>query len=170
MRSRSHLVLVLVSSLLANACRDSAPLTAPEAIAPSLNAIAAFDPQPDPPFKLAFVAVGPLDGRWAGSVDKAPRTQALEIETLSSTRVGGISSLVQRWTIYPPSPTKPLSIGLKGTLDLRTGELVMTGATTDGTRVNEFAKGTLSSNGGLSIGGDVMFNPQPDPPREWQTR
>ncbi len=53
---------------------------------------------------------------------------------------------------------------LFGIIDLRTGALVLNGATADGGILHVQGDGSVSEGGAISVGGDVMFNPQPEPP------
>jgi hypothetical protein len=68
--------------------------------------------------------------------------------------------LRQRWSFEGAALP---AVQLDGILNLVTGRLVLNGRTGPGGAVHVHGM-VAGSGGGLSIGGDVMFNPQPDPP------
>jgi hypothetical protein len=134
---------------------------------------AQFNPQPEPPGRiLQFQAAGQLDGRLGGTlVDRATGNRgSLTIETLSAKSLGNTLYLVQSWTllppdpVHPPDPVAPITVSLKGLVDLATGKMVLNGATATG--VNVLVRGRIVADrtGGISVGGELMFNPQPEPP------
>ena len=53
---------------------------------------------------------------------------------------------------------------LFGIVDLANGNLVLNGATADGQIVHVRGEVVGGGGGTISVGGDVMFNPQPEPP------
>ena len=57
-----------------------------------------------------------------------------------------------------------VTVTLRGTINLVTGRLVLNGRTADGDIVHVSGGIADGGSGGISIGGDVMFNPQPEPP------
>jgi hypothetical protein len=144
------------------ACDDAAPLAPGAADVPE----PAFGIEPEPFHVFEFEAAGPIDGRWVGTLgDPAAgpggtlAAQAISTETLGTTVL-----LVQAWTLIPPDPIEPVTATLQGTLNLVTGKLVLNGRTADGDILRVQGQAVDDGSGGLSIGGDVMFNPQPEPP------
>jgi hypothetical protein len=85
--------------------------------------------------------------------------------------------LEQVWTlhppdpIHPPEPVEPVQIALSGILNLAKGSIVMNGDTdtggmeiSKGTKVHVRGQFTDAGGGAISVGGELMFNPQPEPP------
>lgn len=148
---------------------DAGPTTPADAPGPSA-VTAYFNPQPEPPPGIfEFLMEGQLDGRWAGTLGE--RRGTVRAEHLMSEMKGETLHLSQEWTFVPPEPVVPPEpifppepVRLMGIVNLATGALVLNGLTDDGVPVH--VRGHVMENGGgaFSIGGEVMFNPQPEPP------
>lgn len=131
-----------------------------------------FNPQPEPPARIfSFETTGDPDGDWRGRFDDTNLNGQISVETLSSMRRGKTLHLEQAWTLHPPEPVEPVQITLKGILNLAKGSIVMNGDTeTDGMEISKGTKvhirGQFTDTGGgaISVGGELMFNPQPEPP------
>jgi len=169
--------LVLVALV---ACESSGRLTAPQPIgavalsaAPRTVANATFNPQPDPPARYyPFAVPGYLTqiaGRGALTVCGAQGT--VDVRTVASERAGQFVRLTQTWSFLAP-PCRGASSGacipaptatLTGTMNVRTGALVLDGVSDRGVRVHVTAQAG-GPTGPSGIAGEVMFNPQPDPP------
>jgi hypothetical protein len=125
-----------------------------------------FNPQPDPPALIfQFTATGEIDGPWSGRLGDPGAEPAgrLRVELLASDRQGSTLNVLQRWTLYPPDPFLPVTVLMGGIVNLSTGALVLNAP--DGDRPVAHVRGqALEGPGGISIGGELMFNPQPDPP------
>jgi hypothetical protein len=126
-----------------------------------------FNPQPDPPRVARFDAV--LFGvKSGGTFGVGARQGAIEIQTVSTERAGQVLHVVQAWSFLPPpclppDPCRsPVRARLEGTVNLRGGLVDLNGVASDGTGVH--VRGTIQG-GPDSVAGEVMFNPQPDPPR-----
>lgn len=155
--------------LLLVACEPGPTAPAPELL-PPLDATARFNPQPEPPPGIfEFELTGEIDGRWDGMF--GARGGEVMVEPLAFEMNGQTLHLSQEWTFVPPEPVVPPDpivppepIMLRGTVNLSTGRLVLNGATEDGVPVH--VQGQVMPNGGgvFNIGGEVMFNPQPEPP------
>lgn len=91
-------------------------------------------------------------------------TRGIAVRTISSLTFGATRYLVQSWTFDAAGDIGPVTVTLRGMVDLSAGGLVLSGVTADG--VNVRVRGTIATGGlgGTSVGGDVMFNPQPEPP------
>lgn len=148
------------------ACGEAPPL-GPDAPEP------AFGIQPEPFRVFAFQAAGRLDGRWSGFLGDPAAGPAgdLAVQAMRAEKRGATLYLVQSWTlafppdpIHPPDPVETVTATLHGTINLETGALVMNGKTADGDIVKVRGQVVDGGSGGFSIGGDVMFNPQPEPP------
>ncbi|NBC03453.1 MAG: hypothetical protein GVY20_07075 [Bacteroidetes bacterium] len=76
----------------------------------------------------------------------------------------------QTWILHPPEPIKSVKLHLSGTMNLNNNSVILTGRiASDGKyfKKNTEAKikGTFQRyQGGMSMGGELMFNPQPEPP------
>lgn len=183
MHAQFRLPILILPLSLAAGCHDVAGPGPSEPPPAGADIVTYFNPQPEPPGRLfRFTAVGQPDGEWGGRFGDAALVSSLSVETHSYEAMGATVRLAQTWTLFPPDPVippdpihppdpvfppdpiAPLSITLGGILNLTTGELVLNGRTADGVPVHVRADVQLSS-GGLSIpGGELMFNPQPEPP------
>jgi hypothetical protein len=68
--------------------------------------------------------------------------------------------------VHPPEPVQPVVLDLRGMVDGVSGKMILDGTSTAGHKARVTAMAT-SSGGGISIGvGELMFNPQPDPPKQ----
>ena len=137
-----------------------------------------FNPQPEPPaMLLSFEVLGQIDGSLRGEYAMRGGRGALTVETLSSRRTGALLHVRQRWTvhppepvippdpIHPPEPVLPVVLELHGILQ-RGGQLVLNGNALPGGAAHARAVVTTGTDG-ISIGvGELMFNPQPDPPAD----
>lgn len=161
MRTASRCTIAGLCLILAG-CSDTQPLK-PDVPGPR------FGIEPEP-FRLGrvfeFEAAGPIDGRWAGTLGDSARDLArgLSVQTTFSLNLGATLHLVQSWTLQRPGDAAPITLTLSGFVNRRNGRLVLNGATAD--RVNVYVRGTIRAgrSGRISVGGSVMFNPQPEPP------
>jgi hypothetical protein len=169
MKPNFRYLAVMCPLLAAAACTES--IAAPEEpaeqivegrrLAPADQA--QFNPQPEPPASMRVLLYGPLhDLRGDYRADRdAGRVSA---RTLSSVRRGDRLYVTQQWTLHPPEPVRPMVVELTGVVDLASSTVLLTGRTAQGVGVTMRGEASFGG-GGLSIGGDVMFNPQPDPPK-----
>lgn len=179
MRSTSTRLAVAAAVMLSAACSDT--ILDPTDGAPADRQVDGrqappdglhFNPQPEPPADLLRVdLVGQPAGSLHGRYVADGRSGGVVVETAWSRRTATGEQLAQRWTIHPPDPIHardssvppdPIIVDMTGHLDAATGRLVMSGQIKgyDVTVVAIAAKG-----GAGSVGGDVMFDPQPDPPK-----
>lgn len=139
-----------------------------------------FNPQPEPPPKVyEFELVGDPDGNWRGDFPGF-REGHIQVQTRSSTMRGKTIHVIQTWMIVPPEPIfppepvvpqdpivppEPVLVSLKGMINLANGKVVLNGMS-DELGVNVHVRGELMTleTGDISIGGELMFNPQPEPP------
>ena len=158
MRIASRFTPVLLCLTIA-ACSEAAPFE-PVTLDP------AFGIQPEPFHVFRFEAAGRIDGRWAGTLGDpaAGPGGTLAATMISSAQLGATMHLVQEWSLIPPDPIAPVTVTLRGTINLVTGRLVLNGRTAHGDIVHVSGGIADGGSGGISIGGDVMFNPQPEPP------
>jgi hypothetical protein len=186
MRSPVRPLLLSVLVPLAAPCQDSRTLTPPaDAVGPadadgpiaaSFDVDPQFNPQPEPPGQVPrFVAEGGLDRAWEGLLqDPATGVEMrLEVLTESFQMNGQAVDLAQVWILFPPGPVippdpvhppDPIRVALLGTLNLANGLLVLNGIIEDGrTRAHVRGEATVAE-GGVSALGELMFNPQPEPP------
>lgn len=170
---------ILPALLLATAgCDQPIAGPAPADARPALDIQApggevGFNPQPDPPATIVwrFEMVGPIDGSLRGEYERSGARGALMVETLSSRSTGAVLHVRQRWTVHPPEPVippdpvVPLVLELTGIVQ-REGQLVLNGNALPGGAAHARAVLTTGTDG-ISIGvGELMFNPQPDPPAD----
>jgi hypothetical protein len=168
---RSRFGLALVGALwFAAGCSDAptAPATGASNPAFASEAEIMFNPQPDPYAEIfRFLIDNPnlSGGDWRGSyLGRGPEAQfGVVIENLPAPeRQGEALHLSQRWSFDTADGPLP-PVRLDGVLNLRSGRLALNGHRADGGTVH--VRGWLSTTGGgSSIAGEVMFNPQPDPP------
>lgn len=136
-----------------------------------------FNLQTESPLKvLEFNIAGDPTGDWTGNFP-GPRVGQIEVDLLSSMIRGNTIHVVQTWMIVPPEPIfsskpvvppdpiEPVKISLKGILNLANGNVVLNGMS-DELGVHVHVRGQLMTvgSGAFSIGGELMFNPQPEPP------
>jgi hypothetical protein len=80
--------------------------------------------------------------------------------------------LRQTWTLHPPEPIRPVKIQMSGTMNLNNNRITLTGQiTSEGRYFKKNAEAKINGTsrrfqGGMSIGGKLMFNPQPEPPAQ----
>lgn len=142
-----------------------------------------FNPQPEPPARIFdFVARGRRGGRWFGQYYSSSKKGQLNVKTLSSKKRGRTVHLTQLWILHPPEPVHPVKsnhslktrtsvkIIFKGVLNSANGTIVLKGYVKKGERnkkrVKVRMKGQfrLTGRGMILAGGQLMFNPQPEPP------
>lgn len=161
---------------LASGCQDHTPLSAPGPGTVTFG-VATFDvdptfnPQPEPPGQIfLFTAEGALDGEWVGRLTEQATGEAwrLDVVTESVEANGETLRLFQVWILHPPDPVippDPVRVALAGTLNLANGLLVLNGIIEDG-QVQAHVRGeaVVGEAGAASALGELMFNPQPEPP------
>jgi hypothetical protein len=122
---------------------------------------------------LEFMASGEVEGDWEGRLITSDG--ALEVEIINATRHGNTIHLVQEWRLIPPDPIHPPDpvhppdpispITLSGILNLDSGILVLNGGEPDSSQVHVRGQVFFDEEGSISdIIGELMFNPQPEPP------
>lgn len=172
MHYRVHGWTGLALAVLLAACGADGPPTAPGPQTTGGGTMA-FNPQPEPPpLVVELTATGLIDGSWTGRLGERliGYDSELTIRTTLYEVTGGTVGLRQLWTfvppepIVPPEPVLPVVLELQGIANLATGSLVLNGALEDGPPVHVRGMLTSAGGGGLSILGEVMFNPQPEPP------
>ncbi len=130
--------------------------------APAAGEAPAFGVEPVPFRVFDFDAAGRIDGRWVGRLTDG---RTLMVDPLSSASMGMTIHLVQTWTLTNlPDDGMPVTATLSGIVNLATGRLVLNGAMAAGTPVHVRGDVTDTGGGTISIGGEFMFNPQPEPP------
>jgi hypothetical protein len=176
-RARFILPCLLVAAVAA-AC-DSAPTAvAPEMALHSSEAELQFNPQPDPPMPqdlFRFTIDNPelIDNPnliddpnlrpWIGRfVDRIGVEGVLTVEHLSLERTGETLQVRQAWTLALDG-FAPTSVVVQGTYVMDSGRFTLSGRTADGATV-QIGAWRHDSGGSSSLGGELMFNPQPDPP------
>lgn len=133
-----------------------------------------FNPQPEPPPKVfEFEIVGDPYGNWTGRFPGF-REGSIQIQTMNSIQRGKTIHVVQTWMVVPPEPIfppepivppEPVHISSMGILNLANGKVVLNGMSDElGVNVHVRGESTTLSGGDISIGGELMFNPQPEPP------
>jgi len=173
--STTFFMLVLV--FVITAC-DSPQVLTPESVPEFGDMDVQFNPQPEPPGQVySFEATGMIGGRWVGTFLN-PRTgedQQLEVNPISVEIRGQSFQLVQTWIFHPPDPVippdpvfppDPIVVGFTGILNLANGSLVLNGIIEDGMGGGAHIRGISEAGEGgvLSTIGELMFNPQPEPP------
>jgi hypothetical protein len=174
MRAPRRLPLLLAGSfLLATGCSERPGMLGPDQplLSAGSGAGVMFNPQPDPPREIrAFVLddvlidtpnLRPWTGLWGG---RDPESQfGVVIENLPAPDQSGQTlRLIQRWDFGAEGAGLP-AVQVDGVLNLQSGRLVLNGR--DGAGKPVHIQGWMTTSGGInSIAGEVMFNPQPDPP------
>lgn len=155
-------------------CDSQTSVTDPLNVRQNNIGAANFNPQPEPPPKVLEIEItGNPSGDWTGHFPDF-REGRIQVQTMSSMRRGRELHVVQSWMIVPPEPIfppepivppEPVHISLKGILNLASGNVVLNGMS-DELGVNVHVRGQLTTleSGDISIGGELMFNPQPEPP------
>lgn len=131
-----------------------------------------FNPQPEPPAQIFAFETDGLPGHdWEGRFESSEFAGGIMVENLSSKQRGKTLHVVQLWTLYPPDPVLPVRITLKGILNHASSKMVLNGtAAPDGVLVKNETKAhvrgefAMTADGTISVGGELMFNPQPEPP------
>jgi hypothetical protein len=183
MRHRSPAALALSPMLLAAAfslaaCGDPAgvtqlPKAAPVITASGADATGMFNPQPEPPRELFRFTVDnpeliddPNLRPWTGAyLDAAGREVPLRVDhLLPAVRTGQTLHLSQGWTFGTDGDALP-AVRVTGVADLHNGRVVLNGTAADG-RIVHIQGWAVGTAGGGVLGGELMFNPQPDPPSE----
>ncbi len=160
--------------VVTSACVDGSAAIAPDAgytLARAGGEVMS-NPQPVPPrelFRFRIHTPESIDNpnlrEWTGRFSAADGREGL-------LAVANIRPAVQRGQTLHLRQRCILSVGgdrfpavqVDGTLNLRSGRLTLAGHNAAGARVQIRGQFTAGADGG-SIGGDVMFNPQPDPPK-----
>jgi len=171
---RTHYGLPLLLAgglLLAAGCSDAPGMVAPDQtlLSAGPDAGVMFNPQPDPPkeireFVLDDVLIDTPELRpWMGTWGVRDAGGPLSVDQLlPAVQQGKTLRLSQRWNFDGAGAGLP-AVQLDGILNLQTGRLVLNGR--DGAGKPVHVQGWMTSSGGAySIAGEVMFNPQPDPP------
>lgn len=162
---------MFVFLLAGSSCENPAATDTHIGIQQNQIAEAFFNPQPEPPPKVyEFEIVGDPDGDWIGRFPGFDRI-GVKVQTLNSMRRGKTVQVEQTWTFVPPEnifpqdEIEPVNISLKGILNLANNTVVLNGMS-DELGVNVHVRGQLITleSGDISIGGELMFNPQPEPP------
>jgi hypothetical protein len=130
-----------------------------------------FNPQPDPPMEMLYFGVDNpnllVDPRGATGrlLDTAGREVGqIAVSAIQPARVAGQTvHLNQRWDFITDGTSLP-AVKVAGVLNMATGLLVLNGVADDGRRVH--GRGQVDSGLG-SLLGQLMFNPQPDPPMDF---
>ncbi|MBA4156965.1 MAG: hypothetical protein H0X65_05760 [Gemmatimonadetes bacterium] len=173
-RSRRLPLLLAATLLLAAGCAEAPGMLGPEQPRLSIDAGVGvmFNPQPDPPGKIFRFLIdtpqlidNPNLRSWEGTFGSRGGTEGvLTVENLlPAVQHGETLRLKQSWNFISDGTSLP-AVQVDGVLNLRSGRLVLNGRDGDGTLVH--IQRWLTVNGdGSSIGGAVMFNPQPDPPK-----
>ena len=163
-RASSLATMAAIASvgLVTTSCEQR--LTTPEA---TMNASHAFNPQPEPPGRiLSFSVQGRLTGGWRGRFTGADGDGgALFIVVVDTRPAGKTQHLWQTWHFTPPDPVAPFDAELSGIVNLKTGRLVLNG-TSQGAPVHVRGEVSSLAGGVVNIGGELMFNPQPEPPAQ----
>jgi hypothetical protein len=148
--------------------------TGPSLVAPERNRDfeAGCNPQPDPPPEmLAFsiddpdllAAVRPWEGSFS-TRDGWWRGRLVVTQVLPAIREGVILRLFQQWEFLSADTTLPAVLPaacVEGILNLSSGRLVLNES--QGTLGAVHVQGWL---GGGVLGGELLFNPEPDPPQD----
>lgn len=166
--SAAFIILGTMGSLAA--CADLPTVPAGESAPAFSQSEVMFNPQPDPPHELMTFTIDnpnliPDERSWRGTLLDAagqPVGSILVIPVTPVVQDGQVLRLDQEWHLGGDEGTLA-TLRVAGQLNLSSGRLVLNGADADGRRVH--VQGWMSS-GGASIGGELMFNPQPDPPLE----
>jgi hypothetical protein len=176
-RSGSLIVRSLLLPAAAVWLTGCADVTAPAAsnAAVQASAEAMFNPQPDPPLELLYfvvdnpnLLVDPRGGEAGRLLDDLGRDagQIMVIAIEPARADGQTLHLRLRWEFITDGTSLPAilpAVQVAGILNLSSGLLVLNGVADDGRRVHVRGK----ANGGPgALFGELMFNPQPDPPRE----
>jgi hypothetical protein len=161
----------LIGGMLLAACMESPTSPVPGSTvasrAPEIGPM--FNPQPDPPMEIrAFVLDDVLIDNpnlrpWMGSWGRRDAGGPLSVELLlPAVQQGQTLRLSQSWEFGGEGVGLP-AVQLDGVLNLDSGRIVLNGL--DGAGQPVHVQGWMTSSGGAySIAGEVMFNPQPDPP------
>jgi hypothetical protein len=188
MRRYLPLPMLLVS---AAACQNHATTPTPALIGSAHALDIGLDPEGAGSVQvLGFEVDGLVDGRWVGSwFDSGTGAEgSLEVAPASFEPRGETVRLAQAWVLFPPDPVippdpvfppDPIEFPLVGILNLLSGELVLNLHPPDPIhppdpvhppdpisphRVHVRGTATTGDGGLTSVIGELMFNPQPEPP------
>jgi hypothetical protein len=175
MKIPSYLLLLPALIIFGAACQDrpepvvSGPVFGAPEVEARLSRLPLAREQPFP-----FEAQGRLDVRWHGTfVDPVSGAEGvLDVETNFFEPRGETVHLVQTWRLSLPelfqewTRDDPVRLALTGILNLRNGRLVLNGIVDDGEISQAHVQGqaVVGEDGTFSLGGELMFNPQPEPP------
>lgn len=177
--------VLVIACLIGYGCESQTSISDSMVIQESEMDASNFNPQPEPPPKVFEIQiVGDPSGDWAG-LFPGYREGRIEVETLSTTMRGKTVHAAQTWIVVPPEPIfppepivppdpivppEPVLISLKGMINLANGRVVLNGMSDElGVNVHFRGLATTLSSGDISIGGELMFNPQPEPPPSSRT-
>ncbi|MDX1640677.1 MAG: hypothetical protein R3220_03205 [Balneolaceae bacterium] len=176
----SSCIVLVMAWLTIVSCESQTAVVNPLDIREAQIGEANFNPQPEPPPKVfEFEIVGDPSDDWTGNFPDF-REGRIEVETLSSMMRGKTIHVVQSWVLVPPEPIfppepivppdpivppEPVQISLMGIINLANGKVVLNGMSDElGVNVHVRGQAMTLGSGDISIGGEVMFNPQPEPP------
>lgn len=171
---------MFVFLLVGSACENPAETDTHIEIQENQIAEAFFNPQPEPPPKVFEIEiVGDPSGDWIGNFPGF-REGRIEVETMNTMMRGKTIHVVQTWMIVPPEPIfppepivppdpivppEPVLISLKGIINVANGKVALNGMSEElGVNVHVRGSAMTLGSGDTSIGGELMFNPQPEPP------
>ncbi|REL24229.1 hypothetical protein DYD21_18640 [Rhodohalobacter sp. SW132] len=137
-----------------------------------------FNSQPEPSAHIFSIEILELrEGSWEGTYMNDEHNGRITIETHSSVIRGKTLHQVQTWTLHPPDPVhppdpiQPIQIMMNGHLNVANSRMIMNGKSAEdewmmprGTNAHLRAMISESTDGLMIAGGELMFNPQPEPP------
>lgn len=182
-KNKSRTIPCIVLTLLwltGFGCESQTSIVDPLHIREAQIGEANFNPQPEPPPKVFEVELlGDPTGDWRGNFPGF-REGRIQVQTLSSMERGRNIHVVQTWMVVPPEPIfppepivppdpivppEPVLISLKGIMNVANGNVVLNGMAEElGVHVHVRGQLMTLESGDISIGGELMFNPQPEPP------
>jgi hypothetical protein len=150
---------LLVLAVGVAACDTSAPSFAD-------GPAGAFNPQPDIPYEVLSYSIDiPGEIWWAermiGTFDDVA-DGSVNVVTSRADRRGATLHLSQTWTLQKGEVLRVVDVA--GVYNFQTGRLVLYGG---GAHIRGFYSSTGGTGGFGILVGELMFNPQPDPPLWW---
>lgn len=161
---RATSVAVLFAAASALGCSDRATTTSLEG--PPVQ-VQMFNPQPEPPGHVSSFSdlVFDLDlearSQPAGDLDDG---SAVGIIIVGGRPVGQTIHVEMIWEILPPDPIEPITVNLTGIINTANGRLELNGETEDGVGAHVAGTAEFTIVTDTRISGELMFNPQPEPP------